>query len=143
MTVPVDTALAEMLAETLESCLPDENGEYDDDTPLVLANVIARLRAPAAVPARSPDGERCYCGYRIDLFCSPRNPNELTEALERISEQQQTTLRMIKDNGFVFDSVGCGPGNWQHLAFTLYTDLCEVDTIARGALASVTNEGER
>lgn len=64
---PVDTALAETLAEVLESCLPDDNGEYDDDTPLVLANVIARLRALASVPARSPDGWqefRCAHSHR-------------------------------------------------------------------------------
>ena len=27
------------------------------------------------------------------------------------------------------------PGNWQHLAFSIYTVVCEVDTIARAALA--------
>lgn len=55
-------------------------------------------------------------------------------ALERIAEQQQKTLAMIQSNDFVFDSIGNEPGNWQHLAFSIYTDLCEVDTIARQAL---------
>jgi len=55
-------------------------------------------------------------------------------ALERIAEQQPKTLAMIRDNGFVFDSIGKEPGNWQHLAFTIYTDLCEIDSIARAAL---------
>jgi hypothetical protein len=59
------------------------------------------------------------------------------EALERIAEQQQKTLAMIRRNGFVFDSIGKEPGNWQHLAFTIYTDLCEVDTIARNALEEI------
>jgi arylsulfatase A-like enzyme len=60
----------------------------------------------------------------------------LREALERIAEQQQKTLAVIKDNGFVFDSIGNEPRNWQHLAFTIYNDLCEVDMIARAALVS-------
>ena len=55
-------------------------------------------------------------------------------ALERIAEQQPKTLAMIRRNGFVFDDIGAEPGNWQHLAFSIYTDLCEVDSIARAAL---------
>lgn len=58
----------------------------------------------------------------------------LTEALEQIAEQQPKTLRMIESNGFVFDSIGCEPGNWQHLAFSIYTDLCEVETVASSTL---------
>jgi hypothetical protein len=57
------------------------------------------------------------------------------DALRRIKAQQPETLRMIEANGFVFDSIGKEPGNWQHLAFTVYTDLCEVDTIADACLA--------
>lgn len=56
------------------------------------------------------------------------------EALEKIAGQQQGTLRMIERNGFVFDSIGSEPGNWQHLAFTLYSTICEIDLIARSAL---------
>lgn len=59
----------------------------------------------------------------------------IRQALERIAEQQQKTLAMIERNGFVFDSIGRDPGNWQHLAFSIYTDLCEIDMIARTALA--------
>lgn len=55
-------------------------------------------------------------------------------ALERIKAQQPETLRMIESNGFVFDSIGNEPGNWQHLAFSVYTDLCQVDTYASQAL---------
>ena len=58
-------------------------------------------------------------------------------ALERIAEQQGKTLAMIERNGFVFDDIGAEPGNWQHLAFSIYTDLCEVDSIARSALAEL------
>jgi hypothetical protein len=56
-------------------------------------------------------------------------------ALEAIAKLQPDALEMIKKNGFVFDSIGAEPGNWQHLAFTLYTVICEADSIARGALA--------
>lgn len=62
----------------------------------------------------------------------------LTADLEAIAAQQPKTLAMIRANGFVFDSIGKEPGNWQHLAFSIYTDLCEVDTIARAALAKDT-----
>jgi hypothetical protein len=63
-----------------------------------------------------------------------RRAAELEAALQQIAAQQQETLAMIERNGFVFDSIGCEPGNWQHLAFTIYTDLCKVDTVARSAL---------
>jgi hypothetical protein len=59
---------------------------------------------------------------------------ELRAALERIAEQQPKTLAMIEGNGFIFESIGREPGNWQHLAFSIYSDLCEVDLIARSAL---------
>jgi hypothetical protein len=60
--------------------------------------------------------------------------NEMRFALERIAHQQQLTLAMIRDNGFVFTDIGREPGNWQHLAFSIYTDLCEVDMWARNGL---------
>lgn len=56
------------------------------------------------------------------------------EALTEISHKQGDALRMIMDNGFVFDEIGSEPGNWQHLAFSLYNQLCEIDLIARSAL---------
>ena len=59
---------------------------------------------------------------------------ELVVALEKIAAQQPKTLAMIERNGFVFDSIGAEPGNWQHLAFSIYIDLCEIDVIARSAL---------
>ncbi len=56
------------------------------------------------------------------------------EALEEIGRQQQETLAMIASNGFVFTSIGKEPGNWQHLAFSIYNDLCRIDTLAHQAL---------
>jgi ribosomal protein S27AE len=60
----------------------------------------------------------------------------LGEALERIAEQQQQTLAKLRKHGIVFEAIGADPSNWQHVAFSIYTDLCQVDTIARTALAS-------
>lgn len=56
-------------------------------------------------------------------------------ALEEIATKQPEALKIIEQEGFVFTDIGHEPGNWQHLAFTLYTQLCEVDSIARAALA--------
>ncbi len=58
----------------------------------------------------------------------------LREGLRLIAEQQALTIAMIQHNGFVFDDIGREPGNWKHLAFSIYTDLCEVDTIVRALL---------
>jgi hypothetical protein len=55
-------------------------------------------------------------------------------ALGQIKKQQPETLETIRRNGFVFDSIGHESGNWQHLAFTIYNDLCSVDSIACAAL---------
>ena len=63
-----------------------------------------------------------------------RTINRLRLALEQIARMQPRMLEIIESNGFVFDDIGSDPGNWQHLAFSIYTDLCEVDTIARSAL---------
>jgi hypothetical protein len=61
---------------------------------------------------------------------------EFKEALEKIAQAQPRVLRWLELNGIVFDGpLGADPTNWQHVAFSIYTDLCEVDTIARQALA--------
>lgn len=60
--------------------------------------------------------------------------DDLRDALEQIAEQQPVVLAYIERNGFVFEDIGREPGNWQHLAFSIYTDLCQVDSVARSAL---------
>ena len=50
---------------------------------------------------------------------------------EKIAGFQPKALAIIEGNGFVFEDIGREPGNWQHLAFTLYTEICEIETIAR------------
>ncbi len=77
------------------------------------------------MPERSPRSEVGILRNEIE---------EAVEALELIAEQQQKTLAMLRSNGIVFDSIGREPGNWQHVAFTIYTDLCEIDSVARNAL---------
>lgn len=55
-------------------------------------------------------------------------------ALGKIALMQSGALAIIRDNGFVFEDIGREPGNWQHLAFTLYNLICEIDVEARHAL---------
>ena len=52
-------------------------------------------------------------------------------ALEMIGAKQQETLETLRSNGIVFDDLG---DHWQKVAFTIYTDLCEMDTWAHQAL---------
>jgi hypothetical protein len=56
------------------------------------------------------------------------------EALQRIAGFQPEALRIIRENGFVFTSLGQEPGNFEHLAFTLYSMICEVSWIAETTL---------
>ena len=62
-------------------------------------------------------------------------------ALEEIAKLQPRALAMIQANGFVFDVDLAAPpetldelGRWQKLAFSLYTDLCEANSLARADL---------
>jgi hypothetical protein len=57
---------------------------------------------------------------------------EIARAMERIAVQQPKTLDWLEANGIIFDNMD---DHWQKVAFSVYTDLCEMDTIARSALA--------
>ena len=61
------------------------------------------------------------------------------QALQEIKAIQPETLARLRDDGVVFDERPHrrDPGNWQQVAFWIYTDLCEVETIASTALAGV------
>ena len=62
----------------------------------------------------------------------------LKAALIVIAEQQQRTLGWLRENGIVFDGpLGRDPSNWQHVAFSLYNDICRVDNVARDALREI------
>jgi hypothetical protein len=65
---------------------------------------------------------------------------EAQAALREIESIQPKVLGYIRSNGFVFDGIGTEPGNWHHLAFSVYIDLCEADAIARAALADGAKE---
>lgn len=60
--------------------------------------------------------------------------SEQLAALEAIAEIQPATLDKLRRHGVVFDDIGADPTNWQHVAFTIYTDLCQADSIARSAI---------
>jgi hypothetical protein len=61
--------------------------------------------------------------------------SEFKQALEEIAKAQPRTLRWLELNGIVFTGpLGTDPSDWQQVAFSIYSDLCEVDTIARMAL---------
>ena len=52
-------------------------------------------------------------------------------ALEKIGAKQQETLETLRSNGIVFDDLN---DHWQKVAFSIYVDLCEMDTWAHQAL---------
>jgi hypothetical protein len=96
-----------------------------------LHDVLARL---AETEEERVELWSAYTSALRDLDAAEVDRDRYRDALERIKAQQPETLEMIRRNGFVFDSIGHEPGNWQHLAFTIYNDLCSVDTIVRAAL---------
>ena len=59
------------------------------------------------------------------------NEARYREALERIAAKQPETLETLRANGIVLDDL---TDKWQKVAFTIYSDLCEVDIWARQAL---------
>ena len=67
---------------------------------------------------------------------------ELEAALEAIKRMQQSALEIIRKHGFVFSVLASDlkkdstpAERWQVLAFSLYGDLCQAESIARAALA--------
>lgn len=58
-------------------------------------------------------------------------------ALEKCQTFQPNALKICRKQEFIFAGKG---GNWEKLAFTFYTDLCEIAEIAKAALS--VGEGE-
>jgi hypothetical protein len=88
-------------------------------------------------------GKKCPVDERVEsadlrpLLAAPRaraSAGADGRAVRRIAEQRPETLETIRRNGFAFTDIGTEPGNWQHLAFSLYTTICEIDLLARAAL---------
>lgn len=63
---------------------------------------------------------------------------DLLEFAQWAESRQPEMLKMIQANNFVFTDIGNEPGNWQYLAFTLYTELCELRSMAESAIAKAT-----
>jgi hypothetical protein len=57
----------------------------------------------------------------------------LQEALEQTSQIQPRVLAMLRREGFKFETPLDQSEGWEKLAFTLYSTICEVDSIARNA----------
>jgi hypothetical protein len=61
----------------------------------------------------------------------------LVKALEEIKEKQPEMMETFRKHDIVFDApLGGNPRNWQHVAFSIYTRLCECEWIASRALAA-------
>lgn len=66
----------------------------------------------------------------------------MREALEAVQAQQPATLEWIRRHGIVFDGpLGTDPSDWEHVAFSIYTDLCETEAIATAALSADDTKG--
>lgn len=77
----------------------------------------------------------CSCGFAAAYLKAHRYVARLESALEDIASKQRARLDAYRALGIVFDGpLGTDPKNWQHVAFSTYTDLCEVETQARSAL---------
>jgi len=55
----------------------------------------------------------------------------LRSALESMANASHQTLDTIKRENFVFDNLN---DRWQKLAFTIYSDICQLSTDARHAI---------
>jgi hypothetical protein len=114
----------------------------------------AALRRLKPLPPLEPHEPKCgCCGCEAIRALANTSGKALLDRLSRaeaalreIALKQPAVLDIIQRNGFVFTDMGREPGNWQHLAFTIYTSLCEVDQTARAAIdaaqAAAGHEGE-
>jgi len=71
---------------------------------------------------------------RYDFAKLEQENFHLRAALLAITQIQPEALSIIRKNGFVFEDIGVQPGNWQQIAFSMYSRLCEADQIARNAI---------
>ena len=72
----------------------------------------------------------------LDALLAERQ--QAIDALREIEPQQQRILEWFRSEGIIFDTApGGDPKSWQHIAFTIYTALCETDSIARAALVKL------
>ena len=138
-----DVAVAEVerLRERVKLLEGMEGGEYASANRLRAE--VERLRAElnnaeAAWVAEKDEVERLLThseNLGTALLESRAEVERLLAALERIEPIQQKTLAMLRREGFKFETRLDLTDGWEKLAFTLYSTICEVDAIARAALA--------
>ena len=72
--------------------------------------------------------------YRDALHVLVSERERLLAAVKLAEGKQREALAICRRHGFVFKDIGNEPGNWQHLAFTFYTLLCEIQAHTSTAL---------
>jgi hypothetical protein len=91
---------------------------------------IDRVNAIHGDAFRQADGDR-----EVALSILAQRIEHLETALRRAREFQPHRVEWFRVNGIVFDRAPNGDvTDWQNIAFHIYTDLCEVEAIARAAL---------
>ena len=112
---------------------------------------VERAQEPCCSNAELSDsGDDHYChvlgvyapvvylnaGYRAALRAEwGVERTRLRTALEEIEAKQPAAIETLREHGIVFTAIGNDPKNWQHVAFTFYTDVAELSDTARRALA--------
>jgi len=106
-------------------------------TPEQHAATIRDLRQTVLNGLRDPRPNLIDVIAALDaLVALARASLQLRAALEQIAEQQPKTIDWLRANGIIFDGpLGTDPDNWENVAFSIYSDLCETDAIARAAIA--------
>lgn len=128
MTSPADHAATELkiLAQAIKESVADgkcKNQAY------------AAVERLVALADRATELERKWQAAVSGEFIANERAERAETALREISEQQPKTIDWLRANGIVFDGpLGADPDNWEHVAFSIYTDLCEMDSIAHAAL---------
>lgn len=61
----------------------------------------------------------------------------VVKAAREAEKVRQRAVAVFRSHGIVFEDIGTDPKNWQHVAFSVYTDLCEVSDTTRDALSAL------
>ena len=105
------------------------NGNLVDD----IEAELERLRDEWLSPADQAE----WAAENASLKAEVERLHRIEEAAREANEIQPKVLAYIQANGFKWEgmeSLGAEPGNWQHLAFSIYSDLCNMDAALRAAL---------
>ena len=110
-----------------------------DTTDPTTADLIENVETLAAVAALSLEQGHAVRTGLFALIAPVRalaaRLADYEKALTTIRRQQPKTLGWMRSNGVVFRGpLGADPTNMEHVAFSVYTDLCEASDTARAAL---------